>query len=219
MAAPIRDVMALSLGTEADAPMPALRDKKGSPMNHRFTARWLITLSLALGLAMPALATDPPSFVRPGVLSSIGQASDIAVVKVLLNTKLKLGLDVKPLLQPAELVGQKLLVVVVGASTKGLGAAGLDIEKEATRARALLEAAHTQGIGIIALHTGGQSRRGKTTDDLITLVVSKADYTVVMAGGNKDRIFNNAAAGRGTPVVEVGSLAAVGDAVRSVVKD
>lgn len=219
MAAPTRGATAPCLATENDNPMPQLWNMKGNPMKARTIARWVTSSILAICFAVPALATDPPSFTRPGVLSSIGQASDIAVVKVLLNTKLKLGLEVKPLLQPDELAGQKLLVVVVGASTKGLGAAGLDIDKEMARARTLLETARAQGIGIIALHTGGQSRRGKTTDDLITLVVSQADYTVVMAGGNKDRIFNLAAAGRGTPVVEVGSLAAVGDAVRSVVKD
>jgi hypothetical protein len=183
------------------------------------TSRSTFLILLVTVLAASSLAAEPPSFSRPGLLSSIGQASDIAVVKVLLNTKLKLGLEVKPLAQPADLAGQKLLVVVVGASTKGLGAAGLDIDKEMARAKALLEAARAQGVGIIALHTGGPSRRGKTTDDLIALVVSQADYAVVMAGGNKDRIFNNSAAERGTPVIEVESLAAVGDAVRSVVKD
>src|SRR5512138_3334127 len=121
----------------------------------------------SLLLARPAPAAGPPVFEGPGVLSSIGQSSDIAVVKVLLNTKLKLGLEVRPAAQAADLAGQKSLVVVVGASSKGLGAAGLDVGRETERAKALLAAARERGIGVIALHTGGASRRGKTTDDLI----------------------------------------------------
>ncbi len=158
-------------------------------------------------------------FEGPGVLSSIGQSSDIAVVKVLLNTKLKLGLHVKPLAEASDLAGQKTLIVVVGASTKGLGAAGLDIDKEAARGRALLSAARERGIGIIVLHTGGQSRRGKTTDDLIKLTVAQADHVIVVASGNRDKICQGALGGRVVPVIEVDSLAAVGDAVKAVFKE
>jgi len=179
----------------------------------------LVTALAALALGRPAPAAPPPVFEGPGVLSSIGQSSDIAVVKVLLNTKLKLGLDVKPLAQPADLAGQKSLVVVVGASTKGLGAAGLDVGKETERAKALLEAARAKGIGVIALHTGGGSRRGKTTDDLVKLVVPLSDYVVVVAGGNKDKSFQAAAGTRPVPIVEVESLAAVGDAVKAVFRE
>ncbi|MBK8598917.1 MAG: hypothetical protein IPP07_09270 [Holophagales bacterium] len=169
-----------------------------------------------LALASPAPAAGLPAFDRPGILSSVGQASDIAVVKVLLNTKLKLGLDVKPLAQPADLAGQKVLVVVVGASTKGLGAAGLDIAKEAERAKALLAAAREKKVGVLVLHTGGASRRGKTTDDLIRLVVPMADHVVVVASGNADKIFQSALGSSKAQVVEVDALAAVGDAVKAV---
>lgn len=179
----------------------------------------LVVTLASFALARPAPAAPPPVFEGPGVLSSIGQGSDIAVVKVLLNTKLKLGLDVKPLAQPADLAGQKSLVVVVGASSKGLGAAGLDVGKETERAKALLEAARAKGIGVIALHTGGAARRGKTTDDLVKLVVPLSDYVIVVAAGNKDKSFQAAAGKSAVPIVEVESLAAVGDAVKAVFKE
>ena len=178
----------------------------------------VVTLAF-LALASPAPAAGPPIFDRPGILSSVGQASDIAVVKVLLNTKLKLGLDVKPLAQPADLAGQKVLVVVVGASTKGLGAAGLDVTKEMERAKALLAAAREKKIGVLVLHTGGESRRGKTTDDLVRLVVPMADHVVVVASGNKDKIFQSALGSNKAQVVEVDALAAVGDAVKAVFRE
>lgn len=168
--------------------------------------------------AVPALSAEVV-FERPGLIASIGQSSDIAIVKVLLNTQLKLGLDYKPLAAPGDLAGMKTLVVVVGASTKGLGSAGLDLAKEATRARALVAAAREQGVRILALHTGGEARRGKTSNDLLSIVVPEADCVVVVAAGNKDRLFHTLAAARKTPVVEVERLPAVGEAVRAIFRN
>ena len=155
---------------------------------------------------------------KPGLVTSVGQSSDIAIVKVMLNTQGKLGLDVKPTAQPADLAGVKTLVIVLGASTKGLGAAGIDLPQEMARAKALLKAAKAQGIKVVAMHTGGESRRGKTSNDLIEIVVPEADHVVVVATGNKDKLFNTLAAKRNTPVVEVDRQAAAGDAVKSLFK-
>jgi hypothetical protein len=179
---------------------------------------WLVGATLAVAAAA-ALAGSTELLTRPGLITSVGQSSDIAVVKVLLNTKLKLGLDVKPLATAADLEGKRTLVMVVGASTKGLGAAGLDMAKEIERTRALLKAAADRGVRILAIHTGGESRRGKTTNDLIELVVPAADRVVVVAGGNKDRIFNKVAGEKGAAVVDVESLSAAGDAVRAAFAD
>jgi hypothetical protein len=157
-------------------------------------------------------------FTGPGLLTSSGQSADVAIVRVLLNTQLKLGLDYKPTAQPADLAGMKTMVVVLGSSTKGLGAAGLDLDREMARTRALIRAARNQGVKVLALHTGGASQRGKMSNDLIGLVVPEADYTVVVAAGNTDHLFNHLAGGRHAPVVEVANRTAVGQAVRAVFK-
>lgn len=169
-------------------------------------------------IAAPALPAADVTFTGPGVLTSVGQSSDVAIAKVLLNTQLKLGLDYKPTAQPADLTGMKTLVVVLGASTKGLGAAGLDMDKEIARTRALLKAAKDQKIQVLAIHTGGEARRGQTSNDLIKIVVPEADYVIVVAAGNKDKLFNQLAAPRNVPVVEVEKMAAAGDAVKAVFK-
>jgi hypothetical protein len=173
----------------------------------------LLTLALAAISTRAALAAPP--YARPAVLTSAGQSSDIVVVKALLNTQLKLDLAVKPVAQPADLAGVKTLVVVVGSSTKGLGAAGLDMEKEVARIKALLAAAKAQKVPVIAMHTGGESRRGKTSNDLIDLVVPEADHVVVVASGNKDKVFNTLAARSKAAVVEVEKLADAGAAVKT----
>lgn len=129
-------------------------------------------------------------FERPGLVTSVGQSSDIAIVKVVLNTQLKLGLEAKPLAQVSDLEGMKTLVVVVGASTKGLGAAGLDVDKEVARGTALVKAAKARGMKVLVLHTGGEPRRGPTSNVMIEAVVPLADHTAVVVPGNKDGLFD-----------------------------
>jgi hypothetical protein len=178
-----------------------------------------VTLAVAgLLVAAVSVASAQGAFERPGMLTSIGQSSDIAIVKVVLNTQLKLGLDVKPLALATDVAGVKTLVMVVGASTKGLGAAGLDVDKEVARAKALLKAAKDNGIKVLVVHTGGEARRGKTSNDMINAVVPDADCAVVVAAGNKDKLFNTLSAGRKTPVIEVDKMSGVAEAVRPLFK-
>jgi hypothetical protein len=87
--------------------------------------------------------------------------------------------------------------------------------KEIARTQALLKAAQAQKIPVLVLHTGGEQRRGKTSNDLIDIVVPAADHVIVVASGNKDKVFNTLAAKRNTPVVEVEKLAGVGAAVKA----
>ncbi len=172
-----------------------------------------VMLAVSLFVAVVP-ASAQPVFERPGLLTSVGQSSDVAIVKVVMNTQLKLDLAVKPLATAADLEGMKSLVVVVGASTKGLGAAGLDVDKELARGAALLKAAKDKGLKVLVLHSGGESRRGKTSNDMIEAVVPLADQVAVVASGNKDKLFNTLAAKRNTPVVEVEKATALAEALR-----
>jgi len=158
-------------------------------------------------------------FSKPGLVTAAGQSSDIAVVKVLLNTKLKLGLEIKPLAEPAGLGSIKTLVLIPGASTKGMGAAGIDLDKELERARRMVKTAKERGIKILSLHVGGESRRGKTTDDLLAVVVPESTHVVVVASGNKDKLFSTLAARNNVPLTEVPNLAAAGDAVKALLQE
>jgi len=176
---------------------------------------WFGACALLL-LAMPAAAQA--TFERPGLITSIGQSSDVAIVKVMVNTQLKLGLEYKPTALAADLASAKSLVMVIGASTKGLGAAGLDMAKEIERTTALLKTAKEKGIRVLALHTGGEARRGKTSNDVISLVVPDADAVVVVAAGNKDKLFNTLAAKKNVPVTEVEKMADAGSAVKALFK-
>src|SRR5690606_39131889 len=123
---------------------------EGTSMKGSLRTRLWITVVATATLCLAALAGGGPSAAaapaaKPGIITSAGQSSDAVMVNVLANTQLKLGLDFDPLVQAESLVGYRTLVVVVGASAKGLGAAGINEEQEMARVTALVGAGQGPG--------------------------------------------------------------------------
>lgn len=163
-------------------------------------------------------AQDVPKglYQKPAIVTAIGQNSDAAIVKVLLNTRLKLGFDYSMTATAKDLAATKAILMVLGASTKGLGAAGISYEQEVARTESLLAAAKAGGIPVIAVHTGGSARRGESSNRLIELVMKSASCAVVVADGNKDGFFNELAALRGIPVYQRDKVAEVGVVIQTL---
>ena len=144
-------------------------------------------------------------------LTSIGQ-SDIDVARNLLSavglTETKKDaegniveegdFETKDLLAASEVEQGSVVFVVVGASTKGLGGAGTDINKETTRANEFATAASEGKLTIISLHLGKQARRGDLSDGIIE-IVEKASAVMLISddgegtGGNYDGFMGNIA--------------------------
>ncbi len=178
----------------------------------------------ALALTAPVAAQPPahppaqPTFSSPALLTSAGQGADAAIVKLALNTQYQLGVEYKPVAGGADLAGKKTLILVVGTTPEALAAAGVELADELARVKALLAAAREAGVGIVAIHSGGLARRDKASIQLVELTVPLADYVIVVAAGNADRLFQKLAAPRGTPVVQVDRVTGVGGAVSAVYK-
>ena len=128
------------------------------------------------------------SFPQPVSITSLGQSPGALMAKVLAQ---KAGLEFyhDSKLEPDALEGTGTLLIVLGASSKGLGAAGIDVEDEITRGHALLNKARELGIPVIMMHIEGSARRGKMSDRLIREFIPLADYVVVKANGNADGLF------------------------------
>jgi hypothetical protein len=150
--------------------------------------------------AFAAYPADP--FQQPALLTSAGQSAEVQMVSVLAK---RAGLDFSlvKLAQPEDLDQRKTLMVSIGASLKGLGAAGLDMAQETARVNALLEAASTQNIPLLALHLGGESRRGQLTDDLAAALIPKAALVIVVKSGNQDGFFTTLCEQHGVTLIEV----------------
>ncbi len=125
-------------------------------------------------------------------LTSIGQGPDAMMVKVIMRA-LKVTPDFDALMKPEALTDQKVLVAVVGGSSKGLGAAGIDKEQEVARTKALCGAAAKKGMKILVMHVGGEGRRGTLSDLFIDAAAPYGDAMIVVDGGNNDGIFTKVA--------------------------
>jgi len=98
----------------------------------------------------------------------------------------------------------------MGASLKGMGAAGIDIDDELERTAALIAAARKEGVKVIGAHIEGLKRRaqvaaaGDTTDEQsIDAVAPLADLLLLNKEGNSDGRFSVIAKAKGIPLVEV----------------
>ena len=158
------------------------------------------------------LNLSEPIAQAPALVTSAGQSADFEMLKVVLEQN-EIPFEANPLAGKADFGDAKTLVVAIGGSSKGLGAAGIDADAELKRVQQLLGDAKAAGMTIIAAHVGGESRRGKLGDRFIEPCVVASDYTVVVESGNKDGIFTQIAKDNNIPIAIVPSILEVVEAV------
>ena len=98
------------------------------------------------------------------------------------------------------------VVFAVGASLKGMGASGLTVESEVKRVTEIIQYCKQNKLAVIAVHPGGQSKRGAPGSDnerMIDAVAPLADYIIVAKDGNKDGRFTKIAKEKGIPLSQV----------------
>ena len=126
---------------------------------------------------------------EPALLTTAGQSADLNMAKVLLDRN-KVVLKLLPLAGPDDLKDVGSLVIVIGGSTKGLGAAGINTDKEMARVEQLIARAAAQKIPIIGMHIGGKARRGELSDKFVEFVTPKAAFLLVVKEGDSDGYFS-----------------------------
>ena len=158
-----------------------------------------------------------PIAEQPILLTSVGQSADVEMVKTLFK---KINIDpTTDHLATADSIGNaKTLVLAIGGSSKGLGAAGIDADQELARVAKLVDAAKDKGLTIIAMHTGGQTRRGELSDKFIKPAFEKADYAIGVADGDKDGLMKGLAASESIPMNTVDKITDVPDILKAAFK-
>ena len=119
----------------------------------------------------------------PIILTSVGQSADVNVVQTLLK-KCEIDSDLNATVTADDLGSYKTLVLAIGGSSKGLGAAGVD--QELDRVKSVIAKAEEQGMTIIALHIGGSARRGTLSDKFIPDALAAADAAIIVSEGDSD---------------------------------
>ena len=108
--------------------------------------------------------------------------------------------------KPADLEkgGFKTMVVVIGASAKGLGASGITIDQEVERLSKLMEKAKALKIQVIAAHIEGKARRGKpgsADERSIDAILPYASHIIVVKDGDDvDQKFTEFGKAKKVPV-------------------
>jgi hypothetical protein len=154
----------------------------------------MVALSAGVAGAQPAAFTAK----EPALLTAAGQSADLNMAKVILERS-KVALKVATLAGPGDLKDAGSLIIVIGGSTKGLGAAGIDAEKEMARVEQLMASAAAQKVPVIGMHIGGKARRGELSDGFVELVAPKCAYLMVVKEGDSDGYFTKVMAERKIP--------------------
>jgi len=172
----------------------------------RFAACGILLAGLLAG-AQPA---PGPKASPPILVTSCGQSEGPSSLNTILK-RVGVVYDVVPLATVNDLKAKayKSLIITMGASLKGMGAAGISIDDELQRAAELIEAAKKAKITIIGAHIEGMKRRaqgaeaGDTTDEQsIDTVAPKSDILFVKKEGNSDNRFTIISQAKKIPMVE-----------------
>lgn len=115
----------------------------------------------------------------------------------------------------------KAVIFAIGASLKGMGASGLTLDSEEARLRKCIELCKQKKIFVMAVHIGGESKRGAAGSDnerMIDAVAPLADYIVVTKDSNRDGRFTKIAQAKKIPLTEIEYALDLVDIVKQVLQ-
>lgn len=177
----------------------------------KITVFLILTLSLFMGLSLISLAAQQPEVPKveqPLVVTTCGQSPGALMIWVLCK-QIKLPCDRADLLKAEDLKTKadegnpyKTLIITTGTSMKGMGAAGVDIDFEVARVKAIIEEAKKEGILIIGAHIEGMARRVDATDAAsIATVIPQSNLLLIREDSNEDGYFTKATEELSLPII------------------
>ena len=152
---------------------------------------------------MVTIGTKSVEFEAPVLVTSFGQSTDGSMIEQVMKRLKTVSYSYNPTATGADLDGVKTLVIAVGNSTKGLGAAGISQEQETARAKEFMAAVEKKGVKVILCHIGGATRRGSLSDAFADMVLPLSSYMVVKEDGNEDSKFTSYASAHSIPITLV----------------
>jgi hypothetical protein len=115
------------------------------------------------------------------------------------------------MLNASEVEEGAVVFLTLGASSKGLGAAGIDESFEKARAKEFSDAAKTGKFTLILFHVGGTARRGTSSDPIIEAAFPGAKACFLVSSGNEDGFFTSLASSNNVLLYEVAKAAGLAD--------
>ena len=149
-----------------------------------------------------ALASEINKPQAPIIVTTCGQSPGALMIK-LIAKRAKLECFQENELKPGDLKDgkYKTLIITMGTSLKGMGAAGTSIEDEADRVAALIKEARHQGMTVIGAHIEGMARRVDKSDETsINAVAPNSDILIVIDESNSDGYFSKLSKDKNIPL-------------------
>lgn len=142
---------------------------------------------------------DKSLYKAPIYVTSFGQSTDASMVDTCMK-RIKVSYKYNAQASASDISGCKTLIIAVGASTKGLGAAGISEDAERKRAKAIMDVVAKEKIQVICVHVGGATRRGTLSDEFADMVLPKSSYIVLKEDANFDYKFTDFAQKNNVPI-------------------
>jgi hypothetical protein len=172
---------------------------------------------IKIGAVLVALLILPEIMAQkaeqPVMLTSCGQSPGPVRLRIFMQ-RLKLDFEYKEMATAKDLIDAKAagkpfksVIIVTGASLKGMGAAGVSVDDELKRTAELIAEARKQGMTIIGSHIEGMARRsagasaGDNSDELsIDAVCPNSDMLIIKNEGDEDGRFTTISRNKNIPM-------------------
>ena len=175
----------------------------------------LVVLFSIIALIGPSISwAETPQIL----ITSIGQSPDARMINVLVS-RYQIETAYEQLASPEIIKDFKMVIAVVGGSSKGLGAAGIDKNDELARAKALIQEIKAQEVKFLVMHIGGEARRGALSDAFLDEVVPYADHLIVVESGNQDVYFTKMSEEHKIPLEIVAKITDTGELVKAFIEE
>jgi len=184
--------------------------------NNKMRVLAIATLILLTIEGVAAQSAPPFKSKLPMLITSFGQSQDANFID-LIGKRLKIERFFGQILYVKDVDWKKYktFIYVIGGSGKGLGAAGLDLEDELKRCKAVLAEAKKQGLTLIAMHIGGADRRLANTTPFLDFC-KQANYMIVKEDGNQDGYFTKVSKDSSIPLRIVKTTLEVQDVLKEI---
>jgi hypothetical protein len=181
-------------------------------MNRRTILMFVFVFAalVASGPASEAWAqAAAPKAQAPVLVTSCGQSPGPLKLTVFLK-RLGIEFDYKTDATDKDIASKKYktVIIVTGASLKGMGAAGVSMKDELTRTAAVIDAAKKGGVLLVGAHIEGMARRsqgaeaGDNSDEQsIDAVCPKSQVLLIRKDGDEDGRFTAIAKKQNIPMV------------------